>query len=36
LKIEGETDEYIFEYKKKALGYVSFFANANEEWKLKE
>ena len=36
LKIEGENDEYIFEYKKKALGYVSFFANANEEWKLKE
>ena len=36
LKIEGENDEYIFEYKKKALGYVSFFANVNEEWKLKE
>ena len=36
LKIEGENDDYIFEYKKKALGYVSFFANANEEWKLKE
>jgi hypothetical protein len=36
LKIEGENDEYIFEYKKKALEYVSFFANANEEWKPKE
>ena len=36
LKIEGENDEYIFEYKKKALGYVSFFANANEEWIQKE
>ena len=36
LKIEGENDEYIFEYKKKALDYVSFFANANEEWKPKE
>ena len=36
LKMEGETDEYIFEYKKKALGYVSFFVNANEEWKPKE
>jgi hypothetical protein len=36
LKIEGENDEYILEYKKKALGYVSFFANANEEWKIKE
>ena len=36
LKTEGENDEYIFEYKKKALGYISFFANANEEWRQKE